>query len=109
MSVPHLLSDLDVLFWRRDPKLHARQLLEQHTLAQDKRGSEARPEASSNSKECLQPTPVVKSRYQVWDASETLLSKSRSQPEPLAKANDAERSLLSHTLSPRTAFSHSHV
>ena len=51
MSVPHLLSDLDLFFWRRDPKLHARQLLEQHTLAQDKRGSKARPEASSNSKD----------------------------------------------------------
>ena len=55
-------------FWRRAPKIHARQLLEQHTLAQDKRGSKARPEASSNSKECLKPTPVVKSRFQAWDA-----------------------------------------
>ena len=63
-----LLSDSDVFFWRRAPKIHARQLLEQHTLAQNKRGSKARPEASSNSKECLKPTPVVKSRFQAWDA-----------------------------------------
>ena len=110
-SVPsgEILSDSDVFFWRRAPKIHARQLLEQHTLAQDKRGSKARPEASSNSKECLKPTPVVKNRFQVWDASETLLSKPRSQPGPLVKANDEEKALLGHTLSPRTAFSHSHV
>ena len=82
MRVPHLLSDLDVFFWRRDPKLHARQLLEQHTLAQDKKGSKARPQASRNSKECLTPTPVVKNRLQMWRASETPLSKSKSQPEP---------------------------
>ena len=77
------LSDSDVFFWRRAPKLHARQLLEQHTLAQDKKGSKARPQASRNSKECLTPTPVVKNRLQMWRASETLLSKSRSLPEPL--------------------------
>ena len=103
------LSDLDSFFWRRPPKFHARPLLERHTLAQDKRGSKARPEASSNSKECLTPTAVVKGRCQTWGASQTLLSKSRSQPEPPVKANDEGRSLLGHTLSPRTTFSHSHV
>ena len=45
------LSDLDAFFCWRAPKLHARQLLEQHALAQDKRGSKARPQASSNSKD----------------------------------------------------------
>ena len=81
-----LLSDSDVFFWRRAPKIHARQLLEQHTLAQDKRGSKARPEASSNSKECLEQTPVVKSRFQVWDASETFFVQSKvSARGPLSK------------------------